>query len=202
MWKFTIAPALAVACLLCAAPSAHGLDEADLIAVLTADDASLEEITTACRELQRVGTDEAAPVLAEMLTDERLSHPARTALEAIPGDAASEALRAALGDAEGAVLAGIVASIGARKDEDAVEDLAALLEHDDADVASAAARALGSIATDEAAEALKAALEDGPDAIRPAVREGLFRVAEAHLARGDHDEATEIYQLLWDTASN
>jgi hypothetical protein len=55
----------------------------------------------ACRHLATIGTAEAVPPLAGLLADENLSHMARYALERIPGPAADEHLRKALGWAHG-----------------------------------------------------------------------------------------------------
>ncbi|MBM3892757.1 MAG: hypothetical protein FJ388_26870, partial [Verrucomicrobia bacterium] len=51
----------------------------------------------ACRQLAVIGTSESVAALAPLLTDEKLSHMARFALERIPGPAADESLREALG---------------------------------------------------------------------------------------------------------
>jgi len=61
-----------------------------------------------CRELSIIGTEQSVPVLASMLTDEKYSDMARYALERIPGNAADEALLAALSKANGKPKIGIV----------------------------------------------------------------------------------------------
>ncbi len=150
--------------------------EDQLLAVLKGD-APLKAKTDACRELARVGTGQAVPVLASLLTDEQLSHMARYALESIPDPAVEAALRAALGQVKGRLLVGVVESLGVRRDAQAVGPLARLLTDGDAAVAQAAARALGRIGG-EAVAALEGVLASGAPAQRLAVCEGLLRCAE------------------------
>jgi HEAT repeat protein len=184
---------LAAAILLPAAVAAA--DEAQLIAVLKSE-ASLKEKADACRELAHVATKNAVPALAAMLGDEKLSHMARYALEPIPDPSVDEALRDALGKVKGRPLVGVIGSLGVRRDAKAVPALAKLLADADADVAQAAARALGSIGTSDAAKALEGALPNAPDAHRVAFCEGLFRCAEALAAGGNAAKAQAVYDGL------
>ncbi|HYG35983.1 MAG TPA: HEAT repeat domain-containing protein, partial [Clostridia bacterium] len=115
-----------------------------LIAVLQSDAAPGQKAIT-CKQLAIYGTDEAVPALAPLLADERLASWARIALEAIPGPAADEALRQAMDKVQGKLLVGVINSIGVRRDVKAVKGLISKLETADAEVASAAAVALGQI---------------------------------------------------------
>ncbi|HUT93741.1 MAG TPA: HEAT repeat domain-containing protein [Thermoguttaceae bacterium] len=171
------------------------MSESELIAVLESE-AGPKEKADACRELAVVGTKEAVPALAALLGDEKLSHMARYGLETIPDPAVDDALRGALGKLEGRPLVGAIASIGVRRDAKAAAPLAKLLRHSDADVAGAAARALGRIATPEAVEAVKEALEKAPEELRPAVADGCLGAAEALLAHDKRPEAAALYQLV------
>ncbi len=164
--------------------------EGKLISVLKSD-AALKEKADACRELARLGTARAVPVLAPLLSDEELSHMARYALEPIADPSVDAALRNALGKLEGQLLVGVIDSLGFRKDEQAVEPLAKLLTDADPLVAGAAARALGSIGGG-AVHALRNALSNGSQADRLSVCEGLFRCAEA---MPDAD-ATAVYDKV------
>ena len=59
--------------------------EADLLKTLSDPDAPIFDKAMACKELSRIGTEAAVPVLAEMLgDDETLSHYARYALVLMP----------------------------------------------------------------------------------------------------------------------
>jgi HEAT repeat protein len=170
--------------------------ETKLIAVLTSA-AEFNAKADACRELARIGTADAVPALAALLADEKLAHMARYGLETVPGPAVDEALRAALGKLKGRLLVGVIGSIGVRHDDKAVPALAGLLKDPDAEVAQAAARALGMIGTPEAAKALTAALAgtSGPNQL--ALCEGLFRCAEALANKAQtEDKAIAIYDAL------
>ncbi|MBM4156816.1 MAG: hypothetical protein FJ221_17575, partial [Lentisphaerae bacterium] len=90
-------------------------NEAQFVAVLKSD-APLKDKIDACREIGRVGTAAAVPVLAALLPNAELSHAARVALEMIPDPAAGEALRAALGTTTGALRTGVAGSLGQLRD--------------------------------------------------------------------------------------
>lgn len=147
-----------------------------LIAILRAD-APPQEKSDACRELARIGTRQAVPVLAPLLADEKLSHMARFALEPIADPAVDEALRDALGKVKGLSLVGVISSLGVRKDSAAIDPLARFLSDPDPAVVQAAAHALGRIGG-AAVPALEGVLtsHSGPELF--AVCEGLLRCAE------------------------
>jgi HEAT repeat protein len=169
--------------------------QAKLLAVLKSD-ATQKEKADACRRLARIATKDAVPTLAALLTDEKYSHMARYAMEAIPDPCVDDALREALGKAKGRPLVGIIGSIGVRRDAKAVEPLAKLLASEDPDAAQGAARALGKIGTSAAAKAIDGALAGVPAPNRLAFCEGLFRCAESLAAQGSKDEALAIYDRL------
>ncbi len=179
-------------------PPATPEAEAKLLAVLKSDDASREAKATACRHLAVVGTKKAIPVLAGLLGDEEMSHMARYALEPMDDPAAGAALRDAVGKVKGRPLVGVIGSLGVRQDAKAVPLVAPLLASDDADVAHAAARALGSIGTPEAVTALRKAIDKGKvrDTQRLALCEGLLRAAEALCEAGKAADATGVYDHL------
>ncbi len=173
--------------------------EAELIAVLKSS-APLKQKADACRELSLIGTKESVEPLAAMLGDEKVAHLARYALEPIPDPAVDVALRDALGKLKGRPLVGVIGSIGVRRDSKAIGSLSGLLKDKDADVAQAAARALGSIGNPDAVKALMSEWEDAAiekrAGIHPAIAEGLFRSAEALTAHDRRGEAIAIYQMV------
>ncbi len=116
-----------------------------LIAILRDRGATEFVKAKACQRLAVVGANEAVPALAALLSDAKLSHYARTALEPMPGKAAGAALRDALGSLEGDLLIGVINSLGRRKDSQAIDALAKLRHSDELDVANAASAALGRI---------------------------------------------------------
>ena len=171
--------------------SAAFAQEDKLLAVLKSD-APQKEKMDACRELARVATKQAVPTLAGLLSDEKLSHMARYALEPIADPSVEAALRDALGKLKGRLLTGVIGSLGVRKDKQAIEPIAKFLTDADPMVAQAAARALGSIGGAPAVNALEGVLATATPANQLAVCEGLFRCAEA-LPGAD---ATAIYDKV------
>ena len=167
-------------------------NEKELIAILRSD-APKAEKALACKNLSVYGSKEAVADLAKLLGDEQLASWARTPLEAIPGEAADEALRKASESLKGKLLVGVINSIGVRRDADAVELLTGRLEDKDADVASAAAVALGRIGNAAAAKSLQPKLAGGPLAVRSAVAEGCVLCAERFLEGGKAADAVKLY---------
>ena len=132
----------------------------------------------ACRELKLAGTEKSIPVLASLLADAELSHPARFALESMPYPAAGAALRDALGKATGLARAGIIDSLGQRRDPLAVPLIAPDLAAKDLVLVAAAATALGKIGTSEAASLLWAARADAEGPARIKIDDGLLLCAD------------------------
>lgn len=178
-----------------APPAIEDLDEQELIDIVKSD-ASYTDKLKACRGLRIRGTVKSVPALADMLTDPKLSHIARYALEPMPYPAAGKALRDAVAGATGKQKAGLAASLGYRRDKKAVRVLAPLLNDADAEVAQAAAAALGRIATPGAVKKLFACKADGAEGIEPAVAEALLAAAGRLNADGKIEAAADIYAKL------
>lgn len=166
--------------------------ESDLLGVLTGDAPGADK-AIACKRLAIYGTEAAAPELAKLLGNEQLASWSRIALEAIPGAKVDEALRGAVGSLQGKLLVGTLNSIGVRRDAGAVDTLKTRLQDNDAEVASAAAVALGKIGNAAAAEALRQSLAKAPEGVRSAVAEGCVYCAERFMAEGNAAEAVAIY---------
>ena len=193
---------LAMACLLAAvqAPAAQPGESAaesqQKFIRLLQSPAAPGEKAMACKRLAVCGTAEAVPALAPLLSDPALASWARIALEAIPGPAADEALRQAMPKLQGRLLVGTINSLGVRRDPKALAALAAKLGDADAEVASAAAVALGRIGGERAAQALEQSLAKAPEAVRPAVAEGCIRCAEGFLNQGKAADAARLYDTV------
>jgi len=114
----------------------------------------------------------------------------------IPDPAADNALRDSLVKVKGRLLIGVINSIGVRQDANSVSALIGQLENDDADVASAAAVALGRIGGATSAKVLERSLVNAPAAVRNAVAEGCVRCAEKLLAGEQSAEAVELYDAV------
>ncbi len=166
--------------------------EREFLGVLRSD-APKGEKAVACKRLAVYGSSQAVPDLARLLSDEELASWARIALEAIPGRAADEALQNSLDSLSGKLLVGAINSVGVRGDAGAAERLTGRLQADDAEVASAAAVALGHIANDAATSTLRKSLPSAPADRRSAVAEALVLCAERRLAEGRTAEAVEIF---------
>jgi len=154
------------------------------------------EKATLCKQLAIYGNQDAVPALAALLPDQELSSWARIALEAIPGPAADEALRAALGKVQGRLLLGVINSLAVRHDAKAVELLIPRLNDKDTDLAAAVAVALGHIGGDAAAAALEKALTAAPPAMRCAAAEGCTLCAEQLQAAGKTADALKLFAAV------
>jgi HEAT repeat protein len=176
-------------------PSTSPEKEKELLAVLRSDSPASEKAIT-CKNLAIYGSSAAVPDLARLLPDPQLSSWARIALEAIPGKVADEALRKATDSLEGRLLIGTINSIGFRQDANAVDLLTARLQDKNADVASAAAVALGHIGNAPAAKALRQSLAISSPKVRSAVAEGCVLCAERLVAQGQANEAVEFYDAV------
>ena len=169
--------------------------EKQLIEVLKGK-APRAEKDLACRELQIIGTDACIDALAGLLTDKKLSHMARVALEPMSSPKASQALRAALDKTSGPTRVGLLISIGFRRDAESTDALTALLKDKDTEVAGAAAAALGRIGTSKAAKALGDFRGSADKALQVIVAEASLTAAEQLAKSGKRDEAAAICKEL------
>jgi len=196
MTRSLICSAILVATVAVAAdPSSRAEKERKLIAVLQSD-APPQDKAIPCKQLAIYGTKEAVPALAALLSNRQLASWARIALEAIPDPAAYEALRKALAQLQGQLLIGVINSISTRRDAKAVGGLTDKLKDSDAQVASAAAEALGHIGGKQAAKALEQSLVSATAEVRSAAAYGCLLCAENFLADGKSSEAIRLYDQL------
>ncbi len=137
-------------------PAKRAAVEKDMLAVLADAKASYAAKQFACRMLRLIGGEACVEPVAALLTDEKLSHMARYALQSNPSPKVDEVFRAALAKTSGDLQIGVINSIGMRADAKAVEPLAKL-----APTSEAAILALGRIGTPAAAEALLALKPQG-----------------------------------------
>ncbi len=170
--------------------------EQELMAVLRSETPEAEK-ALAFNGLAIHGSPACIGDVASYLGNERLASWARITLEAIPGDDASAALRAAAagGKLSGRLLVGVINSLGVRHDAAAVPLLSTRLGDADAAVAAAAAAALGKIGTAAAATPLSKALAAGiPD--RDLVAEACVVCGERLMAAGDAATAVALFQAV------
>jgi hypothetical protein len=179
--------------------SSHGDSAARIqlestLAGLLGDGTTYDATDYICRKLMVIGTAASVPALTALLTDDKLSHMARYALERIPDAAAGNALRDALPKLSGVLKIGVLSSLGVRQDAASVPVAARLLGDSDGEVARAAALALGAIRSPEAAQAL--ANSKPHETAQPAVTDALLACAENLLACGQKGEALAVYKVL------
>ncbi len=172
----------------------HG-GESEQIAILESE-AGVAAQAAACRELREFGTAAAVPALAPLLERAELAHDARMALEAIPGSEASEALQQALARTEGLLRAGLLDSLGERREAAAVAAVADCLADQDLPVVTSAALALGKIGTEQAARQLEQAYGEAVGERRVAIGDGWLGAACQLFQQGRQEQAAAIYEHL------
>ncbi|HOD80538.1 MAG: HEAT repeat protein [Planctomycetes bacterium ADurb.Bin126] len=170
-----------------------------LAAMLGQKDVGRDAKDFICRQLSLIGGEAQVPALAAMLGDKDLSNLGRYALERMPCEAASQALRDALGKTEGVVKVGVINTLGERRDMKAAPEIIKLLGDKDPQIATAAAAAMGKIACPGCCKALgeaKASLK-ADDALQIPVTNALMQCAEALAAADKKADAAGIYAKLY-----
>ncbi|MEI6605309.1 MAG: HEAT repeat domain-containing protein [Verrucomicrobiota bacterium] len=166
--------------------------EDKLLVLLNTQNSSREAKQFACRMLRLVGSEKCVPVLAGFLADEKLGHMSRYALQGLPFPSVDDALRNALAKTTGMQQAGVISSLGVRKDAKSVPLLKPLMTDADMAVARESVCALGRIASPDALEALvQAKVVEG---LKTAVLESQLMCADALLAMGKVDQAAVVYR--------
>lgn len=181
--------------LLSAVCAAGAANEEDLIAVLKSNAGPVEKCT-ACQQLRIYGTAQSVGMLATLLGDERVGQAARYALEGMPYPEATVALREAIYRTSGSLEAGLIDSVGRRRDAAATPLLVPFLLGADTTVGVAAASALGWIGDKAATTALLAACDSPSPEVKRAVLDALLRCAEGRLGQTDESGAAEIYRKV------
>ncbi len=169
---------------------------ANRLAGLLSANVTFEAKKFACRMLAACGNATQVPALAALLPNETGSGLARLALEKIPGPEAGAALVDALGRTKGLLRAGVVNSLGARRDPANVPVLAGLLGDSDELVAEAAAVGLGETGGAAAEAAIAKALPGKAGKTRAALVDSWLKCAAQSLAEGKKEAALGIYQAL------
>jgi HEAT repeat protein len=183
-----------VGLLMLSAQASRGGDPAEFHAILKSD-VNVHEKQVACRQLALVGNAESVAILVDLLSDEKLAHAARFALEVIPDPAVDAALRNSLDKLEGLQLVGAINSIGVRRDTEAVDQLTAMLDDSNKEIVSAAEAALGNIANKAAvATLLKRLGKEGIDSNSTA--DACMAAGDMLLANNQQSEAVEVYDAV------
>jgi HEAT repeat protein len=172
------------------------LDSPQLVKILNDPGATVFQKAKACMRLAVVGTKDAVPALAALLTDPQFSDYARFGLVPIPDPSVDDALRGALKKVRGKLLVGVINSIGQRGDAKAIEPLADLMYDADAEVAQAAAASLGRLSGPRATAALREGFAKTKGSVRDAVAAAGLVCAEGLIAQGDREGALALYDTL------
>lgn len=165
------------------------------LAALLNDQTSYPGRQFVCMQLRLVGSAAQVPILAEYLNKEQDRENARMALEDIHCPESLVPLRKALETFKGDALAGVVNSLGMRRDAESIPVFVKLIGDADPTVSAAAATALGRFG-DRGLDALKKA-EGAAGTPAKIVAGGALIDAAADLAAaGKKAEASAIYNTL------
>lgn len=174
-------------------------DVAELLKAIQSNETSDVERANAFERIGDIAGADAVEPLAGFLSNKEWSHYARFALQKMEGELVTDTLFQSLDALEGDLKLGVIDTIGRRRDPSAVARLAKLLTHVDAEVAAAAAVALGGIGTTDAAAALTEALSSENDPQRRKSLASALLLGGQRLARtGNSQAAIGIFDRLAD----
>jgi HEAT repeat protein len=182
-------------------PQLRDVAEEQMIALLESD-AAIRAKQFICHQLWIIATDKSVPALEKMLSNKDTAEMACYALRTNPWDAASQALREALGRADHQTKIRIINILGDRKDTAAVDQLIALLESDSPEIAQAAAISLGAIGTHEVEDLIGHTRSTASGKMRVALTRAWLRCAESHAQNNRMLHAFTIYLRLFDGAES
>ncbi len=177
-------------------------DEARLSELLQSPQTPPEQKDQICQRLRAIGTARCVPALAPLLADPALSQSARLTLEPMLIPEAAQALRDALAKTTGVTRAGIIDSLGQRRERESIPAIAPLLKDPDTITANAAATALGKIGGPQALESLRNIRAAAPATLQAPLASALLNCADSLVAAGDTTGAASIYKELNDPAAN
>ena len=169
--------------------------ESRLIEMLTPG-TTLDGRDYVCRQLSLIGTAASVPVLSAMLGDSKTTGMARYALERIPAAEAADALRNALPKMAGTLRAGIIESLGARRDAKSVPLLKSVASGPDAAFSDAALAALASIGNAPALAAIGEVRRGLSGNRRGAASRAYIRCADTVAPEGGRAAALSVYRQL------
>ena len=178
-----------------ATPESAQAKQTRLLNALNSPELTAEK-AAAFEDLAVFGTREVIPVLAPMLSDEKLAHYARFALEANPDPAVDKLFRQSLDQLSGNLLIGVINSIGVRKDAQAIAALTALLAHENVEVAAAAAQRAGLYRHARSWRSADGRSRQRPAPQRAGIGRGCIVCAENLNKAGSRDIAIAMYDLV------
>lgn len=174
---------------------AHQIEK-EMIHLLDSD-ATLAGKQFVCEQLSIIGTKEAVPLLAKMLSDRNTYDMALYALQRIPDPAVDLALREALLESESKVKIGVINALGERQDIHVVGQLEKLIYDENLHIALSAVNSIGKIADSGAMEALKRARSKTSGEVRARVLDSYSRCADSLFVAGNTSQAAAVYRNLY-----
>ena len=166
-----------------------------LVALVKDPASTVFQKAIACKKLAFVGGRDAVQPLAALLSHPQLSCYARFGLEPNPDPSVDDALRDALPKLQGRLKIGVITSIGVRKDPKAVDMLSKLIDDGDAEIAGAAAAAVGMIGGMQASRTLQSSLGRTNAPVFPVAARAALLCAEGLMA-ANRPRALELYSVL------
>ncbi|HEY0073609.1 MAG TPA: HEAT repeat domain-containing protein [Abditibacteriaceae bacterium] len=170
---------------------------AKLGAVLENKNSTKDAKKFACRQLAIVGDTSQVPTLNALLLsgDEDLAFFARYALERIPDAAASQVLREALTKTKGATLAGVIDSLGVRRDATSVHMIFKAMQDADDTVVRSGLKALGNIGGAASLEVLGQMGFADNSPLLPVAQAATLRVAD-DLLQDNPTQSAPVYRAI------
>lgn len=169
------------------------------LAAMLSQDVTNDAKKFALRQLYLIGDAPQVSAIEPLLTNPELSHMARYALERMPAEEATAALRNALSKAPDNLLPGVINSVGNRGDVRATQKLIELSQKGDSEISRAAISALGEIATPEASEVVIKHIGKGSPAFQRTVYDAVLSIADRNITQKQTDKAGDIYKRLYST---
>lgn len=154
------------------------------------------------RELQRIGSDDAARALGKYLTDEKLCADAALALTAIGGNAAASEFRKAFPKSNGRCRVTIAQNLGVLRDAKSAESLRKALTDPDADLRLAAAWALARMGDAQSVDTLIRMADGLQGYTRAKATNTVLLLAESLGAQNKKTEAARIYTHIRNTRTD
>ncbi len=177
-----------------AKPAQLATIETRLLATLQSPAATKDAKDWVCRQLRQAGSERSVAALTPLLADKDLATVARLALQSIPDEKVDAALRGSLTGLQGDLKAGVVLTLGDRRDHRAVALLAPLAGDANAVIAEAALYALGNIGGADALRAVESARV--PEVLKRDRFHAMLRCAEKMAAEEQAAQAATVYRAI------
>ncbi len=157
------------------------------------------EKVTALRHLSLIATTDDVGAIAAVIHDPRLREEVAFCLERIPGKAAEEALLSALAGAADDFKPRILAALGHRRADEAVDACVAAMGSEDQGMAMAGMKAWARIGTSTGEEIDFPDMDDLSAWEKVEFSDSMLRYADAQVEKGNTEEGERIYREALDS---